>query len=134
MNIGQQKVTLLSTSLFLRFTSSAKYEDNFRKCFHLSEPRRGEICNACVLLVKRFKKLPVSSGRHWGHVVDARAGPGVKNFVRERRRESCRERSFKKKHVYKSKRAKQAAPVRQRNPSNASLAVSDFLDTTLWAK
>ena len=32
-----------------------------------------------------------------------RAGPGVKNFVRERRRESCRERSFKKKHVYKKK-------------------------------
>ena len=86
-----------------RFTSSAKYEDYFGKCFHLSEPRRGEICNACVLLVKRFKKLPVSSARHWGHVVDARAGPGVKNFVRERRRESCRERSFKKKHVYKRK-------------------------------
>ena len=71
----------------------------------MSEPRQGEICNACVLLVKRFKKLPVSSGRHWGHVVDARAGPGVKNFVRERRRESCRERSFKKKHVYRRKPA-----------------------------
>ena len=29
-----------------------------------------------------------------------RAGPGVKNFVRERRRESCRERSlaYKRKH------------------------------------
>ena len=71
----------------------------------MSEQRQGEICNACVLLVKRFKKLPVSSDRHWGHVVDARAGPGVKNFVRERRRESCRERSFKKKHVYRRKPA-----------------------------
>ena len=33
----------------------------------------------------------------------SRAGPGVKNFVRERRRESCRERCFKKKHVYRRK-------------------------------
>ena len=48
--------------------------------------------------------------------------------------DSTPEKVLKKKHVYKSKRAKQAAPVRQRNPSNASLAVSDFLDTTLWAK
>ena len=31
-----------------------------------------------------------------------RAGPGVKNFVRERRRESCRERSlaYKRKHLF----------------------------------
>ena len=31
-----------------------------------------------------------------------RAGPGVKNFVRERRRESCRERSmaYKRKHHF----------------------------------
>ena len=103
---------------YFRFTSSAKYEENFRKCFHLSEPRRGEICNACVLLVKRFKKLPVSSGRHWGHVVDARAGPGVKNFVRERRRESCRERSFKKKHVYRRK------PASSETESDAEPAVN----------
>ena len=96
-------MTLLTSDFLYSFTSSVKYEDHFRKCFHLSEPRKGEICNACVLLVKRFKKLPSGSGRHWGHVVDARAGPGVKNFVRERRRESCRERSFKKKHVYKKK-------------------------------
>ena len=96
-------MTLLTSDFLYSFTSSVKYEDHFRKCFHLTEPRKGEICNACVLLVKRFKKLPSGSGRHWGHVVDARAGPGVKNFVRERRRESCRERSFKKKHVYKKK-------------------------------
>ena len=50
--------------------------------------------------------------RDWrtaGHVISiltsdwSRAGPGVKNFVRERRRESCRERCFKKKHVYRRK-------------------------------
>ena len=91
-----------------RFTSSGKYEDFFSSCFLLSEPRGGEICNACVLLVKRYKKLPSGSSRHWAHVVDARAGPGVKNFVRERRRESCRERSlaYKRKHVFGRKKMK----------------------------
>lgn len=44
----------------------------------LNEDRKGEICNACVLLVKRWKKLPVGSQRNWEHVVDARAGHGSK--------------------------------------------------------
>lgn len=94
---------LVNQKCYSRFTSSVKYEEHFERCFQLTEARRGEICNACVLLVKRFKKLPSGTCRHWGHVVDARAGPGVKNFVRERRRESCRERCFKKKHVYKKR-------------------------------
>ncbi|XP_078582851.1 SIN3-HDAC complex-associated factor-like [Branchiostoma floridae x Branchiostoma japonicum] len=38
-----------------RFTDSAKYEVEFQKCFKLHEERSGEICNACVLLVKRWK-------------------------------------------------------------------------------
>ena len=68
-----------------RFTTSDKYENVFQACFRLPSacPRRsGEICNACVLLVKRYQKLPINSTRHWAHVVDARAGPGVKNFVK----------------------------------------------------
>ena len=91
-----------------RFTASNKYESYFYNCFHISGPRRGEICNACVLLVKRFKKLPSGSSRNWAHVVDARAGPGVKNLGRERRRESCRERSlaFKRKHVFRKHKRK----------------------------
>lgn len=51
-----------------RFTDSKKYEDDFVKCFQLEERRTGEICNACVLLVKRWKKLPVGSTRNWKHV------------------------------------------------------------------
>lgn len=51
-----------------RFTDSKKYEEDFLKCFQLLEPRSGEICNACVLLVKRFKKLPPGSNRNWNHV------------------------------------------------------------------
>ena len=38
------------------------------ECFQLEERRTGEICNACVLLVKRWKKLPAGSNRNWRHV------------------------------------------------------------------
>jgi hypothetical protein len=51
-----------------RFTDSKKYEDDFMDCFQLHERRSGEICNACVLLVKRWKKLPAGSERNWRHV------------------------------------------------------------------
>ncbi|XP_015781912.1 SIN3-HDAC complex-associated factor [Tetranychus urticae] len=63
-----------------RFTDSKKYEAEFEKCFRISEKRSGEICNACVLLVKRWKKLPPGTARNWRHVVDARAGPGTKSM------------------------------------------------------
>lgn len=36
----------------------------------LSEDRVGDICNACVLLVKRWKKLPNGSKKNWNHVSD----------------------------------------------------------------
>ena len=51
-----------------RFTDSKRYEADFEKCFNIDENRRGEICNACVLLVKRWKKLPKGSLRNWEHV------------------------------------------------------------------
>lgn len=51
-----------------RFTSSSKYEVLFSGCFQLNEKRQGEICNACVLLVKRWKKLPPGSSKNWTHV------------------------------------------------------------------
>lgn len=65
-----------------RFTDSKKYEEDSIRCFDLREARHGEICNACVLLVKRYKRLPPGSNRHWGHVVDARAGPGMKSMTK----------------------------------------------------
>lgn len=63
-----------------RFTDSQKYEAEFERCFRIEEKRSGEICNACVLLVKRWKKLSPENrlSKHWHHVVDARAGPGTK--------------------------------------------------------
>lgn len=39
-----------------------------RLSYRLSETRSGEICNACVLLVKRWKKLPVGTKKNWNHV------------------------------------------------------------------
>ena len=51
-----------------RFTSSSKYELLFSGCFQMNEKRQGEICNACVLLVKRWKKLPSGSSKNWKHV------------------------------------------------------------------
>jgi len=60
-----------------RFTDSEKYEEDFAACFQLSEERQGEICNACVLVVKRWRKLPRRSTKNWSHVVDSKSGTGA---------------------------------------------------------
>lgn len=58
-----------SKSSSSRFTSSEKYEEDFPACFEVKEgSRTGLICNACVLLVKRWQKLPEGSKRSWSHV------------------------------------------------------------------
>jgi hypothetical protein len=44
-----------------------------------------------VLLVKRFKRLPPGSNRHWGHVVDARTGPGLKSMTKFKKRKEEQE-------------------------------------------
>lgn len=80
-----------------RFTDSKKYEPEFEKCFRTAEKRSGEICNACVLLVKRWKKLPTGTNRNWQHVVDARAGPGTKSFKCRNNPHMIRNEGIKKK-------------------------------------
>ena len=55
-----------------RFTDSGKYEEDCLGCFKLGTARIGEICNARVLIVKRWKKLPANTSKDWAHVVDAR--------------------------------------------------------------
>ena len=152
-----------------RFTASGKYEQFFPRCFQLgeAESRGGDICNACVLLVKRFKKLPLDTAQHWAHVVDARceswsglfvscfysafmnkkykwgeyislcisnldhdfrAGPGVKNFVRERRRESCRERGLasKRKSLFTKK-------IRQENSGQLKNLIQMIIFSTRFS-
>jgi len=81
-----------------RFTDSKRYETDFEKCFRIFEKRSGEICNACVLLVKRWKKLPVGSTRNWHHVVDARAGPGTKSIMKMKAGKNKEEKKQKHKH------------------------------------
>nr|NP_001259247.1 uncharacterized protein Dmel_CG44774, isoform F [Drosophila melanogaster]NP_001259248.1 uncharacterized protein Dmel_CG44774, isoform G [Drosophila melanogaster]NP_001284874.1 uncharacterized protein Dmel_CG44774, isoform I [Drosophila melanogaster]NP_572199.2 uncharacterized protein Dmel_CG44774, isoform A [Drosophila melanogaster]NP_996350.1 uncharacterized protein Dmel_CG44774, isoform B [Drosophila melanogaster]AAF45997.2 uncharacterized protein Dmel_CG44774, isoform A [Drosophila melan len=118
-----------------RFTASRKYEKESMQCFNLNEPRNGEICNACVLLVKRYKRLPIGSKRHWGHVVDARAGPGTKSMAKQKKRDNADAKSraangsgnsflpekFAKNRKSKERAATEAAAAR---PSSLSLSTS----------
>lgn len=94
-----------------RFTDSKKYEDDFLACFQLPEKRCGEVCNACVLLVKRWKKLPQGNGRNWRHVVDARAGPGTKSMTKFKSRNHNRP-----KPKNKSQDEDGEEPVRKKKP------------------
>lgn len=49
-----------------------------------------------MLLVKRFKRLPPGSDRHWGHVVDARVGPGLKSMTKfKKRKDDVKEKDNK---------------------------------------
>lgn len=99
----------------------------------LSEDRVGDICNACVLLVKRWKKLPHGSKKNWNHVrdcsvvfsgilhlftaivriilyllypkvVDARAGPGFKLTKPKKGKNIDGKKKSKLKNLHKFKR------------------------------
>ena len=71
----------------------------------MEDGRNGEICNACVLIVKRWKKLPANTTKDWAHVVDARTGPGIKNVFKQKKKEPVVSSSdtYKHKHVYRRK-------------------------------
>lgn len=48
-----------SKSSSSRFGTTEKYENLFTACFGVEQgSRKGLICNACVLLIKRWQKLP----------------------------------------------------------------------------
>ncbi|KAG1682325.1 G-protein coupled receptor Mth2 [Nymphon striatum] len=66
-----------------RFTSSLKYESEFAGCFLLNDNRSGEICNPCVLCIKRYRQVLPGSGKNWKHFVDSRKGPGNKSTMRK---------------------------------------------------
>jgi len=137
-----------------RFTDSSKYEDQFQTCFKLEEERIGEICNACVLLVKRWKKMPKNTKRNWAHVVDARAGPGAKNFVKQKKKEEKVEEfeKIRRKHVYRKKSRSTDEESNSRSPTpmlnylTTDFAgtkaakrieenkVSDFFDDSYWKR
>lgn len=105
-----------------RFTDSKRYEIDFIECFQLEVPRQGEICNACVLLVKRFKRLPPGSERHWGHVVDARVGPGLKSMTKFKKR--CEENGGRASPTENIKRLKQEVAAKHAAQDAAAAAAA----------
>lgn len=110
-----------------RFTDSKRYELDFGKCFQIMERRSGEICNACVLLVKRWKKLPAGSNRNWHHVVDARAGPGTKSMNKIKNKAKMEEKLLKKKHKHKHKKPKMIVKAPQSPGGLSDDIIDDFL-------
>ncbi|ESO89291.1 hypothetical protein LOTGIDRAFT_95027, partial [Lottia gigantea] len=141
-----------------RFTDSIKYQDQFENCFRITDSREGEICNACVLLVKRWKKLPEGTNRHWHHVVDARAGPGTKSAHKMKNKEkspmkfkkhkkkikkesqylnipspTLSDASGKRTSSYEERQEQREVSPRPRKRSGSQY-VSSFLDLTYWKK
>lgn len=124
-----------------RFTSSKKYEGSFGNCFKLQEVRNGEVCNACVLIVKRWKKLPKDSHKNWAHVVDARNGPGIKNVLKQKPKEQRSETfgKIKRKHVYRKKGVTKPTRISDEQKGESlnterNLLVPNFIDLTYWTR
>ncbi|KAJ8377271.1 hypothetical protein AAFF_G00261800 [Aldrovandia affinis] len=137
-----------------RFTDSTRYEKDFPSCFGLCETRSGDICNACVLLVKRWKKLPVGSKKNWNHVVDARGGASLKTTVRPKKMKSLSRRvrpvqkELKRHNSDAHSTTSSASPAQSPSYSNQSDEGSDseltpgssqspvfsFLDLTYWKR
>uniref|UniRef100_A0A673M3Z6 Protein FAM60A-like n=1 Tax=Sinocyclocheilus rhinocerous TaxID=307959 RepID=A0A673M3Z6_9TELE len=127
--------------------------------YSLGETRSGEICNACVLLVKRWKKLPVGSKKNWNHVVDARGGPSLKTTVKSKKVKSLSRRirpnqlsrvqkELKRHNSDAHSTTSSASPAQSPSYSNQSDEGSDseltpgsarspvfsFLDLTYWKR
>ncbi|CAJ1055755.1 Hypothetical predicted protein, partial [Xyrichtys novacula] len=138
-----------------RFTDSKRYEMNFKSCFGLAEVRYGDICNACVLLVKRWKKLPAGSKKNWNHVVDAKAGSSMKATLRTKMKKKLRPKQIsrvqselKRNNSDAHSSTSSASPAQSPSYSNQSDEGSDtelssgsahsqvfsFLDLTYWKR
>lgn len=92
-----------------KFTDSKRYEADFIKCFGIIERRSGEICNSCIHVVKRWKKLPAGSNTNWHHVVDARAGPGTKSMHKIKHEAKMEEKLLKTKYKHKKSQVKKSS-------------------------
>lgn len=147
-----------------RFTDSKKYEEAFEPCFELKEKRTGEVCNACVLLVKRWRNLPENSERNWKHVVDARAGPGTRTLSKvkssKNKKKKIKEKLTNGDEVMKMEvdpsitslglkdldgndcespsptPSEEAYPLKHSrlNGKPSGIPVSDFIDMSVWKK
>jgi len=124
-----------------RFTDSGKYESEFSNCFRLEESREGDICNACVLIVKRWKGLPKDTKKHWAHVVDARNGPGNKQNNKQKKKEDQIETFEKIRKKRKTKKTKKlqrdgltAVSTVKENLASNTFDVPDFIDLSYWKR
>ncbi|KAB0340688.1 hypothetical protein FD755_024716 [Muntiacus reevesi] len=133
-----------------RFTDSKRYEKDFQSCFGLHETRSGDICNACVLLVKRWKKLPAGSKKNWNHVVDARAGPSLKTTLKPKKVKTLSGNRIKSNQISKLQKefkrhnsdahstTSRASPAQSPYTEMASgsnrTPVFPFLDLTYWKR
>jgi len=104
-----------------RFTDSIKYEEDFSDCFKTREERVGEICNACVLVVKRWRKLPRQSSKDWSHIVDSKAGPGNKGSAKKKTDKSC----FSEEKLHKISRKQLTKPRSSRKLKFAAINPSE---------
>jgi len=119
-----------------RFTDSGKYENSFENCFRLKGCRSGDICNACVLIVKRWRNLPKDTEKHWAHVVNSRCGPGNKlGSIKVKKAEEAAltiekfekiRRKKKKNFVFK----KPQVPTTQESSSE----IPGFIDVFYWKR
>ncbi|XP_053434977.1 SIN3-HDAC complex-associated factor-like [Nycticebus coucang] len=130
-----------------RFTDSKRHEKDFRGCFGLREIRSGDICNACVQILKKWRKLPEGSNRNWNHVVDARAG--LKTTFEPRRIETPSGNRIKSRRMAKLRKGRHsttsAQSTRYSNPSgdgaDSEMASGcertpafSFIDPTYWKR
>lgn len=116
-----------------RFTDSSKYENSFLQCFKLEDNSRfGEICNACVLIVKRWRMLPKDTKKNWHHVIDSRVGPGGSKvtFRNIRKKVEPVEEKFEKIRKKKSK----VRRVLKQDLNMIENDVSGFIDLTYFKR
>jgi len=124
-----------------RFTDSGKYESAFQKCFKIQDNRQGEICNACVLIVKRWRVLPPDTKKNWYHVVDSREGPGgskvtFRNIKKRPEKEPQLTEKFEKIRRKKSKFNKKPEnnPMIDTEDNTDSENVSGFIDLSYFRR
>ena len=100
-----------------------------------------QVCNACVLIVKRWTQLPgrARGTRHWGHVVDARHGPGMKNVAGRRQTGDTRARGQGETQQEEEEslgkiRRKQSVIKKETNTDTERSSVPDFIDLNYWTR
>lgn len=119
-----------------RFTDSGKYENSFTPCFKLEEShkRHGDICNACVLIVKRWRVLPKDTDKDWHHVVDSRVGPGGSKVTFRNVKRKAEPESEEKFEKIRKKKQKLTVKRVTEHVDNISDSISGFIDTTYFKR